>query len=250
VGSEHVEPENDISRIDKLKIEHTPVTKCPRSTADEIDKICSSKEHGNYSGGDASADGVQRDLLPIIEVVRKPQSFSPRISYRVSPSGTSCRQGCTVNTKFGNVVTDHILFIASGAFHSVKPSDLLAELQGRLPIRVTLKGLTEDDMYRILTEPVTNLIRQQVELLKTEGVELSFDEAALREIARTAVAANTLVENLGARRLHAVLETIMEDISFAASTQPAGQRVLVTESLVKERLKAYVVNKDMARSIL
>jgi ATP-dependent HslUV protease ATP-binding subunit HslU len=190
---------------------------------DEIDKICAPS--GKYRGADASAEGVQRDLLPLIE-------------------------GCVISTKHGDVNTDFILFIASGAFHSVKPSDMLAELQGRLPIKVTLKGLTEDDMYRILTEPVTNLIRQQVELLKTEGVELVFAESALREVARTAVAANTLVENLGARRLHAVIETIMEDISYGASAQPAGHRVEVTEALVKERLKAYVPNKDMAKHIL
>ena len=114
------------------------------------DKICSSKSFQSSSSADASAEGVQRDLLPLIE-------------------------GSTINTKFGNVVTDHILFIASGAFHTCKPSDLLAELQGRLPIRVSLKGLTEDDMYRILTEPVTNLIRQHVEMLRTEGVELTFE---------------------------------------------------------------------------
>jgi ATP-dependent HslUV protease ATP-binding subunit HslU len=125
---------------------------------DEIDKIVST---GDYKGADASSEGVQRDLLPIIE-------------------------GSTISTKYGNVNTDFILFIASGAFHSSKPSDLLAELQGRLPIRVTLKGLTENDMYRILTEPVSNLIRQQVEMLKAEQLELTFTDEAVREIARVA----------------------------------------------------------------
>jgi ATP-dependent HslUV protease ATP-binding subunit HslU len=125
---------------------------------DEIDKLVS---HGDYRGAEASSEGVQRDLLPIIE-------------------------GSTISTKHGNVNTDFILFIASGAFHSVKPSDLLAELQGRLPIRVTLKGLTEEDLYRILTEPATNLIHQQMELMKAENVEIRFTEGAVREIARVA----------------------------------------------------------------
>jgi ATP-dependent HslUV protease ATP-binding subunit HslU len=192
---------------------------------DEIDKICSSKEFGSHSSADASAEGVQRDLLPIIE-------------------------GCTVNTKFGNVVTDHILFIASGAFHSVKPSDLMAELQGRLPIRVTLKGLTESDMYRILTEPVTNLIRQQVEMLRTEGVELAFDDDALREIAKAAVEANTLIENIGARRLHAIIERVMEEISFGASAQSPGTKLTVTKLLVQERLRTMLLVKDISKHIL
>lgn len=125
---------------------------------DEIDKVISA---GEYRSADASSEGVQRDLLPLVE-------------------------GCSISTKYGNVNTDHILFIASGAFHSHKPSDLLAELQGRLPIRVTLKGLTEEDLYRILTEPVSNLLRQQVELMKTENVDLVFTDAAIREIARVA----------------------------------------------------------------
>merc|ERR1711865_1322536 len=139
---------------------------------DEIDKICNS---GDFRGADASAEGVQRDLLPIIE-------------------------GSTISTKHGNVNTDHILFVASGAFHSCKPSDLLAELQGRLPIRVELKGLSEDDLFRILTEPVTNLVRQQVELMATEDVELVFSDAAIREIAKVAFEVNRTVENIGARR--------------------------------------------------
>merc|ERR1719498_1716683 len=137
------------------------------------------------------AEGVQRDLLPLIE-------------------------GSTISTKHGNVNTDHILFIASGAFHACKPSDLLAELQGRLPIRVELNGLTEDDLYSILTEPVTNLIRQQVELLKTEDFELEFSDDAIREVAKIAATVNKTVENIGARRLHTVLERIVEELSFSA----------------------------------
>jgi ATP-dependent HslUV protease ATP-binding subunit HslU len=192
---------------------------------DEIDKIASSKGWGGSSSADASSEGVQRDLLPLIE-------------------------GCTVNTKHGNVVTDHILFIASGAFHTCKPSDLLAELQGRLPIRVELKGLTQDDMYRILTEPVANLIRQHVELLRTEGVELTFEDEALREIARAAVAANKAAEDIGARRLHAVLERIMEEISFEAAAQPAGTKVVIGKAEVEDRLKELLVPADLSRHIL
>merc|ERR1712137_1099146 len=137
---------------------------------DEIDKICTSNDSFGKSA-DASAEGVQRDLLPLVE-------------------------GTTINTKHGNVKTDYILFVASGAFHAVKPSDLLPELQGRLPIRVELSGLTEDDLYKILTEPVANLVRQQTELIGTEGVELEFEEEAVREVARMAAELNKTVENI------------------------------------------------------
>lgn len=190
---------------------------------DEIDKICSSKDSVSTSA-DASDVGVQRDLLPLIE-------------------------GSTVHTKFGNVVTDHILFIASGAFHSCKPSDMLAELQGRLPIRVTLDGLTEADMYRILTEPVNNLIRQQVELMATEGVSLEFEPEALREIAHIAVEANRTIENIGARRLHAVLEKIMEDISFEASAK-AGSTIKISKETVQERLKGLLETQNLSKFVL
>ncbi|CAD7698471.1 unnamed protein product [Ostreobium quekettii] len=156
---------------------------------DEVDKIVVNREH--YHGADASSEGVQRDLLPIIE-------------------------GSIVNTKYGNVSTDHILFICSGAFHQCKPSDMLAELQGRLPIRVELKGLTKNDFYRILTEPEMNMIKQQKALLETEGVQLRFTDAAIWEIARVAEEVNRTVHNIGARRLHTVLERILEDISFQA----------------------------------
>ena len=189
---------------------------------DEIDKICSS---GDYRGADASAEGVQRDLLPLIE-------------------------GSCISTKHGNVNTDFILFIASGAFHSVKPSDLLAELQGRLPIRVELKGLTEEDMYKILTVPVTNMIRQQVELLSTEGVTLQFDDDAIREIARVATLANKTVENIGARRLHTVIEKIVEDLSFQAPEMEPGTVVKVTKALVTERVSNMLIKSDLSKYIL
>merc|ERR1719502_1498272 len=166
---------------------------------DEIDKLVTS---GDYRGADASSEGVQRDLLPIIE-------------------------GSTISTKHGNVNTDYILFIASGAFHSSKPSDLLAELQGRLPIRVNLNGLTEEDLYRILTEPVNNLIKQQKALLETEKVVLDIGDDAIREIARVAAEVNRSVENIGARRLHTIVERIVEDISFEAP-EKQGETIKVT----------------------
>lgn len=192
---------------------------------DEIDKICSSS--GSFGKNtDASAEGVQRDLLPLVE-------------------------GTTVNTKQGNVKTDYILFVASGAFHSVKPSDLLPELQGRLPVRVHLKGLTEEDLYKILTEPVANMIRQQVELLKTEGVELVFEDEAIREIARMAAELNKSVENIGARRLHTVMEKIMEEISFdAAEEGMRGTCVVVDKAKVEARLEGVTKKTDLSRFIL
>ncbi|GAB4824107.1 hypothetical protein N2152v2_011153 [Parachlorella kessleri] len=167
---------------------------------DEIDKIVTSSEY-RY-GADASSEGVQRDLLPIIE-------------------------GSVVSTKYGNVNTDYILFICSGAFHSCKPSDMLAELQGRLPIRVELKGLTKDDFYKILTEPETNMLRQQQALLATENVDLHFTDAAIREIARVAEEVNTSVDNIGARRLHTILERILEDISYEAPDKVGGRVTLL-----------------------
>lgn len=188
---------------------------------DEIDKLVSSSD---YRGADASSEGVQRDLLPLIE-------------------------GSTVSTKHGNVNTDFILFIASGAFHSAKPSDLLAELQGRLPIRVSLKGLSEDDLYRILTEPVTNLLRQQVEMLQAEEVKLEFTEGAIREIARIAHETNRTVENIGARRLHTVIERIVEEISFNAPDS-AGKTVQITQEYVKERVSEMMLQSDLRKYIL
>ena len=191
---------------------------------DEIDKICSSKDSMSKSA-DASAEGVQRDLLPLVE-------------------------GTTISTKYGNVNTDYILFIASGAFHAVKPSDMLPELQGRLPIRVELNGLTEDDLYKILTEPVANLLRQQTELLATEGVTLKFEDDAVREIARMAALLNRTVENIGARRLHTVIERIMESISFEAAEMEEGSEIVVDKSLVNERLSEVMVSSDLSRYIL
>eukprot|EP00622_Pseudochattonella_farcimen_P006010 FR741741.1.p1 GENE.FR741741.1~~FR741741.1.p1 ORF type:complete len:233 (+),score=34.16 FR741741.1:3-701(+) len=192
---------------------------------DEIDKICTSRDFRGMGSADASAEGVQRDLLPLIE-------------------------GSTINTKYGNVNTDHILFIASGAFHTAKPSDLLAELQGRLPIRVELNALTESDMHRILTEPIANLIRQQGELMRTEKVELTFDDDALLEIARVATEANKLVENIGARRLHSVIERIMEEISFEASSKDPGTKMTVTRELVQEKASDLLVRGEISKSIL
>lgn len=173
---------------------------------------------------DASADGVQRDLLPLIE-------------------------GTTISTKYGNVNTDYILFVASGAFHSVKPSDLLPELQGRLPIRVELKGLTEDDLYRILTEPVANLVRQQVELLGTEGVQLEFDDSGIREIARFAAQLNKSVENIGARRLHTVMERIMEELSFEAAEMDKGTVLKVDKELIEKRMESVFKKTDNERHL-
>lgn len=191
---------------------------------DEIDKICSSRDIMSRSA-DASAEGVQRDLLPLIE-------------------------GTTINTKYGNVNTDYILFVASGAFHAVKPSDMLPELQGRLPIRVELNGLTEEDLYKILTEPVANLVRQQVELVATEGVTLEFEDEAIREIARLGALLNRTVENIGARRLHTVMERIMEELSFEAAEMEDGSVITVNKELVTERLSDVMVKSDLSRFIL
>lgn len=192
---------------------------------DEIDKICTSRETFGGRSADASAEGVQRDLLPLIE-------------------------GTTISTKYGNVNTDYILFIASGAFHAVKPSDLLPELQGRLPIRVELKGLTEDDLYRILTEPVANLVRQQIDMIATEGVTLRFEDDALREIARMAAQLNKSVENIGARRLHTVMERIMEELSFTAAEVEKGTVMVVDKALVERRLEEVTKSVDVSKYIL
>lgn len=196
---------------------------------DEIDKICSPRDAYRSSSSDASAEGVQRDLLPLIE-------------------------GTTINTKYGNVQTDYILFIASGAFHSCKPSDLLPELQGRLPVNVSLQGLSEHELYRILTEPVANLVRQHVALLSTEHVQLDVQDEALREVARIAHHQNRVVENLGARRLHSVLELLMEELSFQAAEQagtPEKPTVLtVDKGLVQDRLGKLMETADLSKYIL
>lgn len=213
-----------LANVDLKKEAITAVEETGIVFIDEIDKICTSNDSFGKSA-DASAEGVQRDLLPLVE-------------------------GTTVSTKHGNVKTDYILFVASGAFHAVKPSDLLPELQGRLPVRVELQGLTEEDLYRILTEPVANMIRQQVELIKTEGVELVFEDEAIREIAKMGAELNKSVENIGARRLHTVMEKIMEEISFEAAEVEDGSRVVVNKDVVQERLKDVTMKTDLARFIL
>ena len=188
---------------------------------DEIDKVASSSQRG---GADVSREGVQRDLLPLIE-------------------------GTTVSTKHGPVKTDHILFIASGAFHVAKPSDLLPELQGRLPIRVELKGLSRDDLRRILTEPEANLIRQHQALMLTEGVTLVFTDGAIDALADAAVAVNASVENIGARRLQTILEKVVEEISFSAADR-SGETVTIDAAYVADKVGALAANADLSRFIL
>jgi len=219
-----VELEKLLEKIDLKKEAVMAVEESGIVFIDEIDKICSSRDSFTRSA-DASAEGVQRDLLPLIE-------------------------GTTINTKYGNVNTDYILFVASGAFHAVKPSDMLPELQGRLPIRVELQGLTEEDLYKILTEPVANLLRQQVELIATEGITLTFDDDAVKEIARMAALLNKTVENIGARRLHTALERIMENISFEAAELKSGSEITVDKKVVQERLSDVLVASDLSRYIL
>ncbi|WP_149716193.1 HslU--HslV peptidase ATPase subunit [Campylobacter concisus] len=189
---------------------------------DEVDKVAVGS--GSSNRQDPSKEGVQRDLLPIVE-------------------------GSNVNTKFGNLKTDHILFIAAGAFHISKPSDLIPELQGRFPLRVELDSLDEDALYQILTQPKNSLLKQYIALLSTENVELEFDDEAIKEIARIAHAANEKMEDIGARRLHTVIEHVIEDISFEAS-EKSGEKINVTKELVKERLKDVVEDQDLARYIL
>lgn len=188
---------------------------------DEIDKICKKGEH---SGGDVSREGVQRDLLPIIE-------------------------GSTVNTKHGMVKTDHILFICSGAFQVARPSDLLPELQGRLPIRVELKSLNKEDFERILTEPNASLTLQYRELMKTEGVDIEFTKDGISRIAESAFRVNEKTENIGARRLHTVLERLMDGISFDASER-SGEKIVIDEKYVSDALNDVVENEDLSRFIL
>ncbi len=190
---------------------------------DEIDKICAKTENG-FRGGDVSREGVQRDLLPLIE-------------------------GTTVSTKYGPVKTDYILFIASGAFHVAKPADLLPELQGRLPIRVELSSLSREDFRRILTEPEHSLLKQYTALLETEGVALSFAEDAVDALAGLAYDINDRVENIGARRLSTVLEKLLEEISFSA-TDRSGETVRVDAAYVNERVAPLAAKGDLSRFIL
>ncbi|MBB4363394.1 ATP-dependent HslUV protease ATP-binding subunit HslU [Bradyrhizobium sp. CIR18] len=188
---------------------------------DEIDKICARE---GRAAGDVSREGVQRDLLPLIE-------------------------GTTVSTKHGAVKTDHILFIASGAFHVAKPSDLLPELQGRLPIRVELQALTRDDMRRILTEPEASLIKQYVALMQTEGVTLDITDGAIDALADVAVAVNSTVENIGARRLQTVMERVLDEISFTAPDR-SGETVKVDADFVQKHVGDLAKNADLSRFIL
>jgi ATP-dependent HslUV protease ATP-binding subunit HslU len=188
---------------------------------DEIDKIARRQE---TAGADVSREGVQRDLLPLVE-------------------------GCTVNTKYGTVKTDHVLFIASGAFHMSKPSDLIPELQGRLPIRVELEPLVVDDFVRILTEPDASLCRQYSALLATEGVELTFEESGVRRLAEVAFEVNEKTENIGARRLHTVMERLLESVSFDAADR-SGTRVLIDRAYVEGNLGELVRDQDLSRYIL
>jgi ATP-dependent HslUV protease ATP-binding subunit HslU len=189
---------------------------------DEIDKITARSD--SRGGADVSREGVQRDLLPLIE-------------------------GTTVSTKHGAVKTDHILFIASGAFHIAKPSDLLPELQGRLPIRVELKALGQDDFKRILTEPEASLIRQYKALLKTEEVDLIFTDDSIDELARLATEINASVENIGARRLHTVLERLLEEVSFTASDK-SGETITIDGAYVRDRVAGLAKNTDLSKFIL
>jgi ATP-dependent HslUV protease ATP-binding subunit HslU len=188
---------------------------------DEIDKVC---KRGNASGPDVSREGVQRDLLPLVE-------------------------GCTVSTKHGSVKTDHILFIASGAFQTANPSDLIPELQGRLPIRVELQALTSEDFERILTEPNASLTEQYKALMATEGVKIDFTPDGIRKIAESAWQVNEQNENIGARRLHTVLERLMEDISFEASDLN-GQTITIDAKYVSEHLDKLVADEDLSKFIL
>ncbi|ANE75259.1 HslU--HslV peptidase ATPase subunit [Dickeya solani] len=188
---------------------------------DEIDKIC---KRGDTSGPDVSREGVQRDLLPLVE-------------------------GCTVSTKHGMVKTDHILFIASGAFQVASPSDLIPELQGRLPIRVELQALTTEDFERILTEPSASLTRQYQALMETEGVSITFQPDGIRRIAEAAWQVNERTENIGARRLHTVLERLIEDVSYGAS-EMNGQTVTIDADYVRSHLDELVADEDLSRFIL
>jgi ATP-dependent HslUV protease ATP-binding subunit HslU len=189
---------------------------------DEIDKVAVGA--GGKLGPDVSREGVQRDLLPIVE-------------------------GSTVQTKHGPVRTDHILFVAAGAFHLAKPSDLIPELQGRFPIRVELASLDKDDLFRILTEPTNSLVRQYTALLATEGIEIEFKEEGVRAIADLAAAVNERSSDIGARRLHTVMERLLEPLSFDAPDMGAG-RVVIDEAMVRERLADLVENTDVSQYIL
>ena len=210
--------------IDKDKIVQEATQRVEESGIvfiDELDKIAS---RSHTQGADVSREGVQRDILPIVE-------------------------GSTVPTKYGPLRTDHILFIAAGAFHMSKPSDLIPELQGRFPIRVELEALGEEEFVRILTEPENALVRQYIELLKTEGIQLTFTPDAIREVSRLAALVNGRTENIGARRLHTIVERLLEDISFDAPDMEETE-VVINPEYVQERLKDVVQDEDYSRYIL
>ncbi len=217
--------EEEEKLIDRSRVEAEALRRVEQSGIvflDEIDKIAVREEGGR--GPDVSREGVQRDLLPIVE-------------------------GTTVNTRYGPVRTDHILFIAAGAFHVARPSDLIPELQGRFPIRVELDPLTAEDFERILTEPENSLVRQYTALLATEGVTLEVEPEAVRAIARAAAEINAAAENIGARRLHTVMEHLLEEIAFEAPER-AGETFTLTAELVQARLAPLVSDRDLARYIL
>lgn len=208
--------EDDIKQQAVYKVEQNGIV-----FLDEIDKVC---KRGNTSGADVSREGVQRDLLPLIE-------------------------GCTVSTKYGMVKTDHILFIASGAFHLAKPSDLIPELQGRLPIRVELKALTPEDFRRILTEPTASLTEQYKALLATEGVHIEFSEDGINRIAELAFEVNEKTENIGARRLHTMMERLLDELSYVASDR-SGESIVIDAAYVNQQLAELSHNEDLSHYIL
>ena len=222
----HLKEEEAAKLINEEEIKTTAVTAAEQNGIvflDEIDKVC---RRGEASGADVSREGVQRDLLPLIE-------------------------GSTVSTKYGMIKTDHILFIASGAFHLAKPSDLIPELQGRLPIRVELNSLKINDFERILTEPKASLTKQYRELMATEGVEINFTEDGVRRIAEIAYEVNEGTENIGARRLHTIMERLLEEISYDAADLGARQeKISIDKAFVEKQLGELAANEDLTRFIL
>ena len=221
---EHLVQEESKKLIDMDRVTKDAVEKVEQSGIiflDEIDKIAS-RDHGH--GPDVSREGVQRDILPIVE-------------------------GTTVTTKYGMVRTDHVLFIAAGAFHMSKPSDLIPELQGRFPIRVELDALTKEDFYRIITEPENALIKQYKALLKTEEIDLEFEKEAVEEITDIAQRINEMAENIGARRLYTVMEKLLEDISFSAP-DTRERAITITKGYVREKLGEFLEKEDLSRYIL